>query len=236
MSDPHLEPSFRGHGLVPWGRSRQKSVSISCRTLLLNTRRDRGGVRKVVRPKRRQDSSRKICERDDRSRPTASIRCERQAGQEQVSYEDHRRREWMVHEWSLILQPASEERNVSGDPRRRVPAVSLCLPPMTDVREDAVTLSQRYILTVDSDLACVGTVDQQATPVHCSRRRALDVSRSGKLGHRLSSRLPSTTGGYAGCSVRTPWRADGWTFTSLPVEIRCLGQCPNAPTRPASRS
>ena len=67
----------------------------------------------------------------------------------------------MVHQWSLILQPASEERSVPADPRLPVPAVSLCLPPMTDVREDAVTLNQRHNLTIDYDLARVNAVEQQ---------------------------------------------------------------------------
>jgi hypothetical protein len=42
--------------------------------------------------------------------------------------------------------------------------VTLCLPSMTDVREDAVTLNQRDIPTIDCDLARVDTLDQQATP------------------------------------------------------------------------
>jgi hypothetical protein len=79
----------------------------------------------------------------------------------------------MVHEWSLILQPASEERSVFGSGAASGASRDLCLPPMTDVREDAVMLNQRHILTIDYDLARVDAVDQQVAPCAVSSREHL---------------------------------------------------------------
>lgn len=102
----------------------------------------------------------------------------------------------MVHEWSLILQPASEEKSVSAEARLPALAVTLCLPSMTDVREDAVTLNQRHILTIDCDLARVDTVDQQATPCAVSGgEHLMPLPNEARLGHRSPSRLSSAADG-----------------------------------------
>lgn len=65
----------------------------------------------------------------------------------------------MVHDGSLILQPASEERSVSEGARLPATAVTLCLLPTTDIRDHTVRFNQRLILTIDCDLTRVDTVD-----------------------------------------------------------------------------